>query len=374
VWQDYDNAIPESKNFKLQFIKVLSVCLQNLAARLFLDAKRGLRPLGPEYQHVPPGSAIPKSNLPSCVFADYINTAPWMGQGPGSACVGYWLEWQIFQGVVLFEHPNKHRMPKKVNKRSSCSITQTLTMSQYYPNQHLNAFLDRGRKWMLVRLPLSQIEALLDFGSGKTQEYPLPFKATKFARRVDRWKCSKRGFYRGEPWERLPHPPDAKPSGLVMKDDEEAIQAQEQREVKKAEAKKNGDILEIVEGEEEEEEDEEEEGDVEEDGYESPDSWNMRDKRYRVWAYDFLAEESAVETGGEVGEDSNPKQGTKQKSKPGKKSGKKNGKKAKGKESAGPAVRVAKNKQRKSSEKKKPVVNAEKVWAGRLRERKTKLN
>jgi hypothetical protein len=95
-----------------------------------MGAKSGLRPLGPQPGREPYGALIPKYTLPALVFADYTNVAHWWRE-PVSDCVGYWLEWQIFQGVILFQR-DKYNWVNFLSALDT-SNTYSIVASQRFP-------------------------------------------------------------------------------------------------------------------------------------------------------------------------------------------------------------------------------------------------
>ncbi|KAJ9642459.1 hypothetical protein H2199_004840 [Coniosporium tulheliwenetii] len=98
VAQAYQDALPGSKDFNMRLLEVLAVTCHDIAALLHANTEPGLRQEG---QDAETRKAALESRPTDFMHEDYD---AWEQYPQGIAdVVGYWAEYHLFGGVVLFD-------------------------------------------------------------------------------------------------------------------------------------------------------------------------------------------------------------------------------------------------------------------------------
>ncbi|WEW61756.1 hypothetical protein PRK78_007250 [Emydomyces testavorans] len=164
IAQAYQNTVTGSREFKIRLLEMIAVTFHNTSALLFDTMSRRI-------VHVS-GCLPPDVEPPPTVFIhrDYRDH----DQYPLGVAdmVGYWAEYQVFGGVVLFGRGESER-------------------------EALDVYIHPPTPWMIFKLSDSQVNDFIDFGlsnfparssissSQHHSTFSLPFAAERYAERID---------------------------------------------------------------------------------------------------------------------------------------------------------------------------------------------
>ncbi|KAK2809035.1 hypothetical protein FQN50_004088 [Emmonsiellopsis sp. PD_5] len=174
--QAYQNAPLWSEDFKLRLMELVAVACHNIAVELYIKADGGIRkpaPLPPKPRSHPLLQP-PQPNITE-LFHDAYEDYDQYPNGIADI-VGYWAEYRLFGGVVLFDRGESGLECK-------------------------SAFIHPIKGRRIYQLSDLQLEAFSSFvgskhSSGYMRSYSTRFQAEHYARRVDPVDSMALGIYR----------------------------------------------------------------------------------------------------------------------------------------------------------------------------------
>ncbi|KAK2767733.1 hypothetical protein FQN54_003891 [Arachnomyces sp. PD_36] len=179
--QAYQNTTKGSRDFNLRLLEALAVICHDIAVRLYYQYEGGLHRPDPESIHqqilvpeLPPSVILaPVKSKPAELFhPSYQN---WKRYPHGLAdIVGYWVEYRLFGGVVLFD---------RGENSSACS----------------DAFIHPIGRYQIFQLSDVQIRRYVGFlllEGIEPESGEIRFHAEKYARRIDPYDAMHLHIYR----------------------------------------------------------------------------------------------------------------------------------------------------------------------------------
>ncbi|KAI2429425.1 hypothetical protein LOZ19_006772 [Ophidiomyces ophidiicola] len=195
IAQNYQNAVVGSKEFHLRLIELLAILCHGIGVQLYTMYDGGLRkPTPAELDQgvpaivLPPGVKLtPAEPPPVHLFHPYYQD--WE-QYPHKVAdmVGYWVEYRLFGGVVLFQRGETGRACNDVF---------------IHPVGHYNIFqVSDAQVHQYIDCLLSNQRATKDMAS---MAETLRFKAEKYARRIDPYEAMSLQIYRNRYERKIPN-------------------------------------------------------------------------------------------------------------------------------------------------------------------------
>lgn len=97
----YEDTVPRARQFNLRLIEMTALSIHEMAAHVSLRANNGINKFPPPPQPPVPDGIIIPPHPPTDLFHQGYGRHTKYPHGVASM-VGYWAEWAIFGGVVLF--------------------------------------------------------------------------------------------------------------------------------------------------------------------------------------------------------------------------------------------------------------------------------
>ncbi|TVY13463.1 hypothetical protein LARI1_G009151 [Lachnellula arida] len=171
--QAYQDASPGSGEFYLRLLELLAVACHDIAALVYVDTQPGLRRAG---QSLEQRLAALEGRPTDLMHEDYYDLQQYP-KGVGDV-VGYWAEYHLFGGVVLFDRGESGTGCKR-------------------------AFLHPVGGFRIFQLSDSQIQQFVEYVQRLVEvpedtqaQPPFPFSAEKYTYRVDPFDAMALGIYR----------------------------------------------------------------------------------------------------------------------------------------------------------------------------------
>ncbi|KAI9830713.1 MAG: hypothetical protein M1819_005377 [Sarea resinae] len=191
VAQAYQKASIRSREFALRLMEMVAVTCHDIATSFFINADGGLHkvdptrlPGPPRHPDLPP--LMPISPKPTELYhPEYMD----YDQYPNGVAdiVGYWAEYRLFGGVILFD---------RGESGAECN----------------DVFIHPVQYYRVYKLSDAQIQDFVNFLSSKSSSDDKPyeqirFRAEKYALRIDSHEAMSRNIYRNKYERRIPANP-----------------------------------------------------------------------------------------------------------------------------------------------------------------------
>ncbi|PMD45894.1 hypothetical protein L207DRAFT_450068 [Hyaloscypha variabilis F] len=214
--QGYQDTIPGTKDFNVRLIELIAVACHDTAALLYKIADGGV---GTHAEKPPARTYLDHDGVPyPPIPTDFYHTeyVDWEQYPEGVAdMVGYWAEFELFGGVVVFDRGESDTECKE-------------------------AYIHSGGGYKLFQLSEKQLSAFAELGSQKSdpaihdgEPVPFPFRAERYTHRVSEDDSMSQHIYRDKyerkakivpPW-LMQHPRTRLEDEIVLLDVMEILKA-----------------------------------------------------------------------------------------------------------------------------------------------------
>lgn len=123
VAQHYQNAVPGSDEFYMRLLEMLAVACHDIAGTVYLNTQPGLRRKGYSNEQL---AAALKHRPTNFMHEDY-NFVEQYPKGVADV-VGYWAEYHLFGGVVLFDRGESGTEVGIIPVHCDCALTYLLSV------------------------------------------------------------------------------------------------------------------------------------------------------------------------------------------------------------------------------------------------------